>query len=89
MKLKIQSLCCMALAAASSGQVRYAILCLELDVTITVLSMIEGIPNDGTPVSHIVTVHPAITAIYDIAGVAGIILAISCGIFNFIHRKKK
>ena len=48
-----------------------------------------GIPNDGTPVAHTVTVHPALTIVYDIIGIAGIILAIACGIFNFINRKKK
>lgn len=48
-----------------------------------------GIPNDGTPVALTVTVHPALTIVYDIIGIAGIILAIACGIFNFINRKKK
>ena len=48
-----------------------------------------GIPNDGTPVAQTITVHPALTAIYDIIGIAGIILAIACGIFNFMNRKKK
>lgn len=50
---------------------------------------IVGIPYDGTPVQEIVTVAPGLTAIYSIIAVAGIMLAVVCGIFNFIHRKKK
>ena len=49
----------------------------------------EGIPNDGTPVRNIVTVSPAVTAIYSLASVAGFILAFACAVFNFVHRKKK
>ena len=50
---------------------------------------VDGIPNDGTPVKHTVTVSPAVTAIYSLASVAGIILAFACGVFNFVHRNKK
>ena len=48
-----------------------------------------GIPNDGVPIVHIVTVALPLTVVYVILGVAGIVFASICMAFNFIFRKRK
>ena len=43
----------------------------------------EGIPNDGIPIPHIVTVSVPVTVLFIIAGVAGIVFALVFATFNF------
>ena len=43
----------------------------------------EGIPNDGIPIPHIVTVSVPVTVLFTIAGVAGIVFALVFATFNF------
>ena len=49
----------------------------------------ELIPYDGVPREEIVTIHPAVTSVYIILASAGIVFAIACLIFNFVHRTAK
>ena len=54
-----------------------------------VLHHTDGIPNDGVPIEEVVTVSLALTVVYMILAVAGIVFAIICLIFTLIFRKKK
>ena len=47
------------------------------------------IPYDGVPREEIVTVHPALPAVYINLGCTGIMFAIACLIFNFLCRNAK
>ena len=47
------------------------------------------IPYDGVPREEIVTVHPALPAVYITLSCAGIVFAIACLIFNFVYRNAK
>lgn len=77
-----------ALLNISSGQVR-TLLHGSSHKTLHALPCVDGIPNDGRTVQDIVTVSPAITAMYTTVGIIGIVFAITCSIFNFVFRKKK
>ena len=47
------------------------------------------IPYDGVARREIVTVHPALTAVYTVLACAGIVFAIACLIFNYVYRNAK
>ena len=47
------------------------------------------VPYDGVEQKGIVTIHPALTAVFVLCGVIGIVFSGACLIFNFIHRNTK
>ena len=61
-----------------------------LIIVMLCVSTIDSIiPYDGVPRKEILTVHPALTAIFIIVGSVGILFAIACLIFNIICRNAK
>ena len=48
----------------------------------------DGVPNDGIPIEEVVTVSEALTAVYVIFAVAGLVYAVVCLLFNLIYRKR-
>ena len=49
----------------------------------------DGTPTDGVPIVNIVTVALPISVLYTILAFGGIVFAVACMIFNYIHREKK
>ena len=47
------------------------------------------VPYDGVPDKVIVSIHPALTAVFIVLASVGITFAVACLIFNFICRKSK
>ena len=47
------------------------------------------VPYDGVPEKVIVSVHPALTAVFIVLACVGITFAVACLIFNFIYREAK
>jgi len=52
-------------------------------------SLTGGIPPDGTPVQIIHTYKTGLVVFYYILAAIGVVLAIVCGVFNFVYRKRK
>lgn len=71
------------------GMVRSNRLHFSIDIELQLLCYIGSIPYDGVPNKETVTVHPAVTSIYIILALGGIVFAIVCLIFNFIYRNEK
>ena len=67
----------------------YIILKIRLWNTILTNTCTDGVPNDGVPIEKTVTVHVSMTVIFSAASAIGIIFAIACVLFNFVHRNKK
>ena len=53
------------------------------------LIILDDIPNDGIPIDDVVTVSLALTVLYVIFAVAGIVFAVICPVFTLIFRNKK
>ena len=51
--------------------------------------ILEGIPNDGTPIEETVTVSIAVTVVYVIFAAAGLIFTTVCLLFIISFRKKR
>ena len=49
----------------------------------------DGIPNDGTPIEEVVTVSVALTVVYVVFAVAGLVFTAVCVIFTIIFRKRR
>ena len=47
------------------------------------------VPYDGVPDKVIVSIHPALTAVFVVLACVGITFAVACLIFNFIYREAK
>ena len=61
-------------------------------LTIAILFVFNSggiLPYDGVPKEEIVTVHPALPAVYITLSCVGIAFAIACLIFNFVYRNAK
>ena len=50
--------------------------------------IIEGIPNDGTPIVDIVTVSLGLRVLFVILATAGMVFSVVCILFNLIFRQK-
>ena len=49
---------------------------------------LDGIPNDGIPIEEVVTVSVALTVVYVILAVAGLVFAMGCLLFNLLFRQR-
>lgn len=64
--------------------------CIPVDPLPHVSHYIVGlIPYDGTIEKEIVSIHPAVTAIYVMLACVGVVFAVACLIFNFLSRNQK
>lgn len=52
-------------------------------------TLTDGVPPDGTPLKVFNGVHITITVVYDVLAIVGIMLAITCVIFNVVFRDRK
>ena len=53
------------------------------------MSLIGGVPYDGTPTAVIETVHISLTVIFTVLSTIGIVFTIVCLAFNFVFRDRK
>ena len=53
-----------------------------------ILYIPDGIPNDGIPIEEVVTVSLALTVVYVILAVTGLLFAVGCLLFNLLYREK-
>ena len=49
----------------------------------------DGIPNDGTPIEEVVTVSVALTVVYVVFAVAGLVFTAVCIMFTIIFRERR
>ena len=49
----------------------------------------DGIPNDGVPIEKVVTVSVALTVVYVVFAVAGLVFTAVCLLFTIIFRDKR
>ena len=50
---------------------------------------LAGVPYDGEPEIHVLTVHPGLTALVLTLTTAGATFAAACMIFNFVYRNRR
>lgn len=54
------------------------------------MHFIDGkVPYDGSPVVAVDHTHLAVTVIYCLLGIAGLVFAVACLVFNTLYKNKR